>query len=191
MEKFLYLTKADWADAWIKGGQIPISLASSYLSDSRDGILTPDENLVHDSTYPIPDFRQFGIHFNNVKSITMSGNKFNGKKIPDVKNASYYKEDGLILSFCDELDAKIAHRMGKKVCVKILDMECLKTVLDKEVGSKGIMKGCTYTKGFQRDHFLKSTEDSWQKEFRIFWPKNKSFWVNIPSNIGELVATYE
>ncbi|HBC3955648.1 TPA: hypothetical protein KD883_004656 [Vibrio parahaemolyticus] len=191
MEKYLYLTEVEWADAWINGGEIPISLASSYLSESREGIYTPDENLIHDSSYPIPAFRQFGIHLGNVKNVTMTGNTFNGKKIPDVKNASYYKEDGLILSFCNELDAEIARRLGKKACVKILDMHQLKVALDSEVGSKGIMKNCSYTKGFKRDHFLKSTEDSWQKEFRLFWKSDKSVWVAIPPNIGELVATYD
>ncbi|EGR2205853.1 hypothetical protein RCC09_004615 [Vibrio parahaemolyticus] len=191
MEKYLYLTEVEWADAWINGGEIPISLASSYLSESREGIYTPDENLIHDSPYPIPAFRQFGIHLENVKNVTMTGNTFNGKKIPDVKNASYYKEDGLILSFCNELDTEIARRLGKKACVKILDMHQLKMALDSEVGSKGIMKNCSYTKGFQRDHFLKSTEDSWQNEFRLFWKSDKSVRVAIPPNIGELVATYD
>ncbi|EIO4097996.1 hypothetical protein LQK61_004489 [Vibrio parahaemolyticus] len=191
MEKYLYLTEVEWADAWINGGEIPISLASSYLSESREGIYTPDENLIHDSSYPIPAFRQFGIHLENVKNVTMTGNTFNGKKIPDVKNASYYKEDGLILSFCNELDTEIARRLGKKACVKILDMHQLKMALDSEVGSKGVMKNCSYTKGFQRDHFLKSTEDSWQNEFRLFWKSDKSVWVSIPPNIGELVATYD
>lgn len=63
--------------------------------------------------------------------------------------------------------------------------------LDSEVGSKGIMKNYSYTKGFQRDHFLKSTEDSWQKEFRLFGKSDKSVWVAIPPNIGELVTTYD
>ncbi|EJG1646686.1 hypothetical protein ABV436_000393 [Vibrio parahaemolyticus] len=81
--------------------------------------------------------------------------------------------------------------MGKKACVKILDTHQLKVALDSEVGSKGIMKNYSYTKGFQRDHFLKSTEDSWQKEFRLFGKSDKSVWVAIPPNIGELVTTYD
>jgi len=191
MEKYLYLTEVKWAAAWVNGGEIPISPASTYVRDSRDGIYTPDENLVHHSSYPIPSFQQFGFHLENIKNLNMSGNTFNGRKIPEVKNASYYNEDGLILSFCDILDEEVAKRMGKKACVKILDINRLKTSLDNEIGSKGVMKNCTYTKGFQRDHFLKSTDDSWQKEFRLFWQKNESIWVNIPQNIGELVATYE
>ena len=38
----------------------------------------------------------------------------------------------------------------------------------------GIMKDCAYTDGHQRNHFLKSTKDAWQDEFRIFWNVHKS-----------------
>jgi hypothetical protein len=47
MHKFLYLTDLEWADTWIKGGLIPITLASSYLSDDREGVMTLGDNLVH------------------------------------------------------------------------------------------------------------------------------------------------
>lgn len=38
---YLYLTELKWVKAWINGGEMPISLASTYLYDKRGGILTP------------------------------------------------------------------------------------------------------------------------------------------------------
>ena len=55
MENFLYLTESEWAKTWVVGGEIPIKLASSYLSDNREGVMTPDENLIHESEVPIPN----------------------------------------------------------------------------------------------------------------------------------------
>ncbi len=161
MFKYLYLTKLEWADTWINGGEIPISLASTYLHDKREGILTPDENLIHDSNVDLKSLSPF-VHFgekSHVKNFNMIGCSFNGIPIPEIENASYYKEDGLILSFCNILSESIAERLGKECCVKISKLKELRKSIDVQIGVKGGMKDCKYTPDHSRNHFLKSTED--------------------------------
>lgn len=193
MEKYLYLTEVEWADAWVNGGDIPIALASSYLSDNREGIYTPDENLIHDSPVDLKGLSPF-LHIADgaqVKGLTMTNNTFNGRKIPDVVNASYFNEDGLILSLCNEFSPDIADRMEKKCCVKIINVEKLRKVIDKQLGCKGRMNDCLYTNNHERNHFLKSIDDSWQKEYRLFWRSLESKWVKLPAGMAEFVCEFE
>lgn len=187
MEKFLYLTEVEWTDTWVNGGEIPIKLASTYSSDTRDGTETPDENLVHQSAVPIPSLRQHGYYFENVRNLTFTNNYSNGVRLPDLKSADYYTQDGLILSFCNSFDLDIAKRVGKKVCVKITNIQKTKKRIDKQLGCKGHMALCQYTSDHQRNHFLKSVEDSWQDEFRIFWETTQEKWVKIPEGTAELI----
>ncbi|WP_333709703.1 hypothetical protein [Malikia spinosa] len=187
MEVFLYLTEPTWVKSWIEGGEIPISPASSYLSNLREGIMTPDENLIHESAMPIPSLKQHGYHFENIKNLTFTGNYSNGVRLPDLINANYYTEDGLILSFCNHFNTSTAGRLGKKACIKILNIEKTRRKIDKQLGCKGIMKACEYTSDHQRNHFLKSKEDEWQDEFRIFWKTQKPKWVKIPQSTAEIV----
>jgi hypothetical protein len=191
MEKYLYLTEIEWSDAWINGGSIPISLASSYLSDDRDGIMTPDENLIHESSIPIPSLKQHGISIENTRNITIKNFTSNGVRLPDVVEANYYTEDGLILSFCNSSNEGVAKRLKKKACVKILNIEKLRQKIDKQLGCKGIMKECEYTSDHNRNHFLKYSDDSWQDEYRMFWRTTREKWVKIPPGMAELVAIYE
>lgn len=85
---YLYLTRPEWAETWISGGTVPIALASKYRSIEREGTLTPDENLIHDSPVDIASLRQMGFHFENVRGLTFNGNTFNGRPLPDSNNAS-------------------------------------------------------------------------------------------------------
>lgn len=193
MFKYLYLTKQEWAEAWINGGEIPISLASTYLHDKREGVLTPDENLIHDSSVDLKSLSPF-VHFAEdaqVKNFTMTGCRMNGKAIPNIKNANYYKEDGIILSFCNTLSESVATKLGKECCVKITNFKELKNMIDDQIGVKGIMRDCEYTADHRRNHFLKSTEDKWQQEFRMFWPFDHKVLVTIPKGHGKLVGTYK
>ncbi|EKA4470923.1 hypothetical protein AKH05_23045 [Vibrio parahaemolyticus] len=193
MEKYLYLTEVDWASNWINGGDVPISVASTYLSAERDGIYTPDENLIHDSSTDLKSLSPL-IHLADgaqVRGLTVVDCSFNGKKVPDIIDASYYTEDGLILSFCNEYSIDIAKRMGKKCCVKILNVEKLRKIIDKQLGRKGKMADCRYTTSHQRNHFLKSNDDSWQNEYRLFWDVTENKIVRLPPGIAELVATFE
>ncbi len=193
MFKYLYLTKVEWADTWVKGGDIPISLASTYLHDERDGTLTPDENLIHESEVDlkslspivrIEDGAQIG-------SFSMTNCTLNGERLPDIEDAKFYTEDGVILSFSNSLSSSIAAKLGKKCCVRVSKLKDLRKLIDKQLGVKGVMKECEYTDDHQRNHFLKSTEDSWQEEFRIFWKYSSNVTVTIPKGHAKLVATYD
>jgi len=114
----------------------------------------------------------------------------NGKAIPKINNASFYKEDGLILSFCNSHDDEIATRLGKSCCVRISNIKELYLSINKQLGVKGKMGDCKYTQGHNRNHFLKSVEDEWQQEFRMFWAYPKNAMVTIPSGLGKLLSIY-
>ncbi|MFW2478873.1 MAG: hypothetical protein ACN4GF_01905, partial [Lentimonas sp.] len=134
------------------------------------------------------------VHFGEgaqVKNFNMTGCTFNGAPIPKIENASYYNEDGLILSFCNTLSDAIAKKLGKECCVKITKLKELRKSIDAQIGVKGVMQDCKYTNDHRRNHFLKSTEDQWQQEFRMFWPYNHNVVVNVSKGHGTLVATYK
>ena len=191
MEKFLYLTKEDWVTNWVDGGVIPIFPASTYLSQSRDGTSTPDENLIHSSPVDVTSLPGISGLFGpgiNFKNLTYVGNVVDGVRAPDVVAADYYKEDGLVLSFCNEMSSEIAKRLKKRACVKILNIHELKTVIDEELGIEGQAGECRYTDDHNRDHFLKSTKDQWQNEYRIFWPITEIREVTLPSGLAEQIA---
>ncbi|MGE0497725.1 MAG: hypothetical protein AB7I35_15555 [Ramlibacter sp.] len=180
MPKYLYLARIEWAETWIGGGPIPISLASTYRSIERGGTQTPDENLIHNSPVDIASLRHSGFRFENVRGLTFVGNISNGRMLPSFYNADYYMDDGLILSFSNVCNAEVCKRLGKVICVELLDVERLKAHLDNELGVVGTAKDCRYTADHQRNHFLKSIEDEWQQEFRLFWPIKESRTVVLP-----------
>ncbi|MND82464.1 hypothetical protein D3C80_742980 [compost metagenome] len=185
--KYLYLSEKWHCKTWVSGGDIPIKLASTYLSNNREGIMTPDENLIHRSEFPIPALKMFGFEMHDVKGVNMSGNYYNGMRIPDITNGMYYKEDGLILSFCNVFDPEIAKKLGKVACVEILDINNLARVINKRLKCKSVAGNCKYTRGHERDHFLKSFEDAWQQEYRLFWRANKNRAVRLPSGLARIV----
>jgi len=185
MEKYLYLTRKEWVPTWVEGGTIPIKLASSYLSDSRNGSMTPDENLIHESNVDLTKLSPF-IHIpkhGSIRSLTMTDNRVFGKPLPDINDGKYIHEDGLILSFSNSLASSIATRLGKEACVVIHDIGQLKSCIDEQLGVEGKMAPCKYTDDHQRNHFLKSAEDSWQDEYRIFWSLPEEKEVIIPGGL--------
>ncbi|MGK5079658.1 hypothetical protein [Janthinobacterium sp. HLX7-2] len=189
MRKFLYLTQHAFQDAWINGGEIPIMPASTYLSDVRNGTSTPDENLIHKSKHDLTKFPLLDLSAPNafLLNATIIGCSFDGIRVPDIVKANYYTEDGAILSFCHEKNAEIMNRLGKVCCVRILDVERLKSVIDLQLGIKGKMGSCKYTKDHQRSHFLKSNMDAWQQEYRLFWKNVGKTFITLPPGIGEAV----
>jgi len=193
IEKFLYLEKLEYADNWINGGEIPSpNLASSYLSDQRSGINTPDETHIIRGDDP-RNLTNYGMKFseNNelpLGHIHVAYSKFNNKPIP---NTAYMHEidDGIILSFANIYDQNIGKMLGEKaVCVKILDMEKLRNCLDKQLDTISKMQECHYVSDHIRDHFTKSNADSWQKEYRIFWPTLKQKALIIPKGSAQFVS---
>ncbi|OOL34024.1 hypothetical protein BOO94_30710 [Pseudomonas sp. FSL W5-0299] len=189
MGLYLYLNEHSHADTWINGGVIPIQPASTYRKLERDGIYTPDENLIHKSPFdlfslsPVLDLRGFG-HF------SMNNLMVNGVQVPNVSDVSLYEEDGLILSFSCRYKKKTAIRMKKKACVKILDVDALKKHLDEKLGVEAIAKDCEYTQGHERNHFLKSNADQWQAEFRMFWPILERVEVELPPGVATLMRKW-
>lgn len=182
MEKYLYLTEYSWVSPWINGGEVPLSCASAYKSVERAGVYTPDENLIDNSTH---DINQFGSAFLIENStVNFYGGSVNGKPLPDFMRIERRTEDGLVLCLANRRSNYIAKKLGKKACVKILDVEALKSCLDAQIGVESLMAPCKYTSDHSRGHFLKSSLDSWQDEFRIFWPNTMACKVNIPPNIA-------
>lgn len=190
MHKYLYLTKVEWAASWVNGGFIPLSLASKYKKEDRGGIFTPDENLIHESSIDLKSLSPY-ISFGGagVRGFQMIDVDFDGTKIPDVTGANLYSEDGLIQSFCNVFDVGVAHKFGKAACVKIRSIDKLRKHLDKRLGRKSQYGDCQYTQDHQRNHFLKSSKDAWQCEYRFFWPKRDECSVLIPAGLAELVWT--
>lgn len=182
MEKYLYLTELSWVEPWVNGGVIPLKCASSYKSIERHGIFTPDENLIDTSTHDINQFAS-AISIEN-SSVTFFGGEINGIKLPSVMKIERKTEDGLVLCLANRRSNYIAKRLGKKACVKIFNIFELKEVLDEQIGVCSLMDKCEYTKTHLRNHFLKSELDSWQEEYRLFWPGVEAAEVKIKKNMA-------
>jgi hypothetical protein len=182
--KYLYLAEAAHSRTWIEGGgPVPIRLASTYLSDRREGTSTPDENLIHRSPVDMASLRP-AIYFENVKDITMLSCVINGAPVPDIRNADFYREDGLVLCFSNTLSTEICRRLSKKVCVAIDDLASLKLVLDAQIGVTSTARKCDYTNNHERNHFLKHDADAWMDEYRLFWPALKDASVTLPKGMA-------
>lgn len=188
MEKYLYLTKREWVDAWVNGGEVPIKLASSYLSSERKGTYTPDENRIHNSPVDITSL----LDIENVRGLTMRNNYIGSKRLPDAYNAEYRLEDGFVLSLCNSYSTYIEAKLCKEACVRIKDVGMLKHCIDKQLRQIGEMGSCRYRYDHQRNHFLKSSKDKWQDEYRLFWRSNNPEIVEkrimIPAGTAELVS---
>lgn len=182
MEKYLYLREIEWALSWVQGGEVPLKCASAYKKDERGGIYTPDENLIDNSSHDISQFE----HLFKMSAGKLSVGKLieNGKEFPSELRFDRKIEDGLVLCLANRRSNYIAKKLKKKACVKIIDVDALKNCLDEQIGIISKMDACKYTQGHLRNHFLKSSLDSWQEEFRLFWPHAKPCVVNIPSNIA-------
>ncbi|HFL2185762.1 TPA: hypothetical protein ACG3DQ_000740 [Pseudomonas putida] len=190
MSLYLYLNEAWHAETWVNGGKVPINPASFYRSVEREGIYTPDENLIHKSEYDLTKLQQMaGIVLSNVKDFNMTGCT-GYEPLPDICNADYYEEDGLILSFSSRLSDEIAFKMKKKTCVRIISINSLKNCIDAQLGVVGQAKYCSYTSDHQRNHFLKSELDSWQAEYRLFWPLANKVEVDIPKGTAVLERSW-
>lgn len=189
--KYLYLTEIDWAKTWVEGGIIPIKLASTYKSDIRDKTQTPDENLQRNLTgISESDFKKIADVGDKAKVNIVVGGKviIAGEVKGEKVEFNQFHEDGLILSFCNSFDPEIAARLGKAGCVEISDIYELFEEINKQLGIKGFAQDCIYTDSFERNHFLKSTEDKWQNEFRMFWPHDKNMTVTLKKHTAKEIS---
>lgn len=187
MDKYLYLNFPEWKDAWINGGKIPLNPASVYKRMDRDGIYTPDENLIYESTHDLKLLEPMVKIGVGSKNISIGKLVNNGVTVAENVQASIYEEDGVILSLCNRKSKSIARELKKQACVKILDLEFLKAVIDEQLGKVSIAKPCTYTTSYERNHFLKSTKDEWQDEYRLFWDHQEKVEIILPKGIAKSI----
>lgn len=197
---FLYLTKKEFATAWVEGGTIPVSLASKYRSLERDGIYTPDENIARKLTgVPEDKFKRI-VDIDESKlgkgsSVNVNiGNFFEDDKLVG-KDIEYKAKfvDGYILSFSHTASEEVMEKFkDKEVCLEIFNLQELEDEISSQLNIKGIIDKCKYTDGKDRDVFLKSVHDSWQDELRIYWepveadPKQQLS-VNIKAGTGKVL----
>lgn len=151
---------------------------------------TPDETLINDMGFDIAELEPL-IKVKDgggLRNATIRNNRAYGRQLPETEGGNYYHEDGLILSFSVDLSSDIATRLhNKEACVEIVDVGGLKQCVDEQLGVVGIAAMCEYTNGTDRNHFLKSTADDWQKEYRIFWPGSFPQSVSIPGGLACVV----
>ena len=73
--------------------------------------------------------------------------------------------------------------------MQINDIFKLKKCIDEQMNCIGEYQRCKYTQTHQRNHFLKSKDDEWQQEYRIFWNTTictEQVWVDIQKNTAHL-----
>jgi len=185
MNYYLYLTNPSWTDPWIKGGPVPFSVASKYKREERGGIYTPDENLIDKSTFDVKNmgpavrFGSRGDMHVIFENCTTDTGVFSG----EVRRRY---EDGMVICLSVKRSKFIARQLGKRACVKITDINRLKACVDEYTGVKGVAGLCKYTARHERDHFLKSTYDSWQQEYRLFWNGVSGVEIVLPPGMGTL-----
>lgn len=185
---YVYLPEISYVDTWVSGGKLPISLASKYWSPVRSGSLTPDENLISTSPVDMSIYAQHGIRVIDCVGITLAGNRNGINFLPNVYNVDHYREDGLVLCFSTIFSKFIGEKFRAKACVKIINFSRLKDEIDVQLGCVGKAGNCKYTIGPKRNHFLKSTQDIWQREYRIFWNIKTEKTVNISGGMAEFIS---
>lgn len=184
MNLYLYLTEPEWASAWIDGGNVPFYVASTYKSDERSGTMTPDENLIDSSTFDVVEKAPMAKFYGDHRGVLVTNCNFGAGIINGTIDRHY--EDGLVICTATKRSRYIAKRLGKKACVKINDISKLKRLVDEQTGVKGITGLCKYTSSHVRHHFLKSSDDDWQREYRLFWKGVTNIKVDIPPGMAEL-----
>ena len=191
----LYLNDPAHCDAWVNGGRVPINPASTYLSNVRKGTRTPDENrqfrykgipeaLVNPNMGWVP----FTVGDNTsarVSDVTI----VTSERFDYIEQAELHSriEDGLILSFSRERVPQWREE-GKRACVRIVNFYKLLASANRGLRQTCVHKGIDYTEKAERNHFLKSDEDQWQCEYRMFWKRRDPVetWIHIPPGIAEI-----
>lgn len=184
--KFLYLSEVSYTHAWLHGGDIPLEVASTYKSKERNGIYTPDENIIDDSTHDVADFKRFFDFGDNAQGNTFVNCSFGGRFIPHMK-INRRHEDGVVFCLSNSFKISIAERMKKVACMQIHDVDKLQAIMDKQIGKQSIAGSCSYTHLHYRGHFEKSYADAWQDEYRFFWHHDQSVKITLPPGIAKLV----
>jgi len=112
---YLYLSKPEWANAWIDGGTVPLFLASKYLDSERKGVMTPDEvNQERWDGANEDDLVGLIKIEGDCSNIKLTGCSINGRMMPDTR-IDKFREDSFIQSFSTELSSSVMARLDK-VC---------------------------------------------------------------------------
>lgn len=185
MDLYLYLKEHRFVDAWVDGGKVPFYVASTYVSDVRAGVYTPDENLIDRSTFDIKRFGGAVEFVGDNQNMRFADCYVGDEPVNGTVNRHY--EDGLVICMSTRRSKHVARKLKKTACVKIKDISILKNLIDEFTGVKGVQGLCAYTPSHNRNHFLKSTYDSWQEEYRIFWPNVGNIEIEIPPRLAEPV----
>lgn len=191
---YLYLTNEDWVGTWVDGGKAPLWLASRYLCTERSGTSTPDETVVHETNFPTevareiyaPIWSTFGGMPEAFRHFSIVNCEIDGVQMPNFAG-SYFHEDGLVLCLSTSLRGRIMRHLHKRSCVRLLDVNALKRDLDRQIGVESEMRECEYTRSHVRNAFLKSIEDEWMHEFRLYWRGALPQEVTIPRGAAERV----
>lgn len=193
---FLYLGERSFADTWLDGGSIPLFPARKYLSEDRAGIYTPDEihQLKLTGGLPKRAFGQSGLFNTRGQNVTLH---FENCAIyqDDVAwsgSGSYteYEDEAYLLCLACAPSADIMQRLGKSVCIEILDIASLADALDQQLGCRSERGRVTYTAEQNRGHFLKSEADAWQEEYRLVWriTGSEPKWATVPAGSARLIT---
>jgi hypothetical protein len=192
---YLYLKEESHVANWLSGEKIPLKTASTYNKDERNGVYTPDENKIIKID---GDIIKPGIQNAMDNAIRTGGEgikttiNFDGNVIinnevigGNIKYSRKY-EDGIILCVSTILSKDLANRFNKQFVIEIKSLNKVIESFNEQLGVEGISGKCNYTSGDERNHFLKHVDDSWQSEYRVFWPDiNYETWVKVPSKIGK------
>ena len=148
--------------------------------------MTPDE-VIHRELHGISerDFESVakigskGTVFMSIGQVTIGG-KIRGQNVSFTQRHS----DGVILCLSNSFSEAVMERLHKTACVEIPNWKRLLATISEQLGIFGIGRAVEYTVSTDRNHFLKSIEDKWQDEFRIFWSLPAAVTIKIPSGIA-------
>lgn len=148
--------------------------------------MTPDE-VVHRELHGISerDFEKLAkIGPNATALISIGQATIDGKVRGQGVSFIQQHKDAVILCLSNSFSQEIMERLQKTACVEIPDWRRLLVTLDDQLGVPGFGRAVEYTGSSDRHHFLKSVEDAWQDEFRLFWPLSTSATVQIHADLA-------
>lgn len=193
--KYLYLREKAYAETWINGGDVPINPAALYLDTVRDGTRTPDEVMQRSITGGSMNFLTESGFLRIAPGATVTGlvlenNTIYGMRMPGRIEIDQHPEHSLILCMSNVYDVAIMERLGHKAAVRIPSVAALKACLDPQVGADSMCGRVDYTTELgNRGHFLKSTDDRWQNEYRLVWVSDglgaEAKWVTLEAGLAE------
>ncbi|WP_341207296.1 hypothetical protein [uncultured Sphingomonas sp.] len=171
---------------------MPIFPARKYLSQDRAGIYTPDELRQRSTSLTDPraayGLDSFGFGAGNMTFVNCTMQTGDGA-FPLHGTVAQRFEDAYVLCFATERSARLMKRLGKRVCLEIVEPDKLADIIDTQIQQKALSGLVGYTNLPDRNHFLKSSLDRWQFEYRLVWVREGDgpIWVNLPPGVAVMV----